>query len=133
VANGSGQKAAPNTPVTESLAVYVVDSAGSAVQGASVAFSAPASGASGTFAESGGITTAVLTDGAGIAQASTFTANSELGAYAVQTTVDGLAGTRSIMLTNTAIYVSPSGIDSIGRMPDSVQTRVPRGKQDGCT
>ena len=59
-----------------------------------VTFTAPSSGASGTFA--GGSATASITTGSnGIAVAPAFTANSQAGSYAVSATASGVAGTAS--------------------------------------
>ncbi len=79
------------------LGVTVKDTLGSPFPGAVVTFTAPASGASGTFA--GGVNTAT-TDASGIATAPTFTANTTSGSYQVTATLNGL--TTSFTLTNTA-------------------------------
>ncbi len=109
--SGSGQRTAPNTPFGLPLRVFVVDSIGSAVPGAEVTFTAPASGASGTFAGSGTITNAT-TDAAGVATSPTFTANGELGTYVVSATVEGLGGSVDFAMTNVAWFVSTTGNDA---------------------
>ncbi len=64
-------------------------------------FTAPASGASGTFA--GGSTTASVTTGSnGIAVAPMFTANSQSGTYTVMANVSGVSLPAGFTLTNTA-------------------------------
>src|SRR5215207_6514279 len=112
IIHGTPQETAPRTAFPSQFAVYVVDAAGNPVNGATVNFTAPASGATGTFASSGIRSASVLTDPAGIAIASPFTANSQQGTYNVTASVVGLAGSVSFALTNAAWYVAPTGSDS---------------------
>ena len=51
--SGSDQRVAPHVAFAVPLKVYVVDSVGSPVAGITVTFTAPASGASGTFVGTG--------------------------------------------------------------------------------
>jgi hypothetical protein len=81
------------------LKAAVMDSGGNAVSGATVTFTAPASGASGTFA-GGMATTAVITDASGVATAPTFTANATAGSYTVNAKVAGVATPAAFSLTN---------------------------------
>ena len=53
-------------------------------------FTAPAGGASGTFAGSGTNTVSVVTNGSGVATSTTFTANAIVGSYSVVVTSAGL-------------------------------------------
>jgi hypothetical protein len=99
VSDGTGQTAPINSAFAKALKVLVKDASGNPVIGATVTFSAPASGASGTFA--GGINTAV-TDAAGIATSGVFTANGAVGSYNVSATVPNVAGAVSFALTNSA-------------------------------
>ncbi len=96
-----------STPVGASfaapLAVTVKDSLGNLVPGAVVTFTAPTSGASGSF--TGGVLTAI-TNASGVATAPTFFANNTPGSYQVIATVNGL--TTSFVLTNTAVPQPPS-------------------------
>ena len=64
-------------------------------------FSAPASGASGTFAGNS-ITATSVTDGTGTATAPTFTANSTLGVYGVAATAPGVGARANFALTNSS-------------------------------
>jgi len=112
IAGGSPQHAAPNTVFTEPLAVYVLDAQGSPVPGLSVSFNAPGSGPTGTFADSGNSNTVAITDAGGIAIASTFTANNELGSYNVTATASGLPTTADFALTNIIWYLASGGSDS---------------------
>ena len=95
VASGSGQSATVTTAFANVLKVLAKDAGGNPVPGATVTFSAPASGASGTFA--GGQTTAV-TDGTGTATSAVFTANSVAGPYTVAASAGGI--TANFSLTN---------------------------------
>ena len=111
ILSGSNQRIAPLTSFAP-LSVYVVDNIGTPVDGVNVTFTAPASGPSGIFSGSGTNSNTVSTDINGIATASTFTANSQLGSYDVNATASGLPGSVNFALANVAWYVSPSGDDS---------------------
>ncbi|MHB1787665.1 MAG: hypothetical protein ACYCS7_16315, partial [Acidimicrobiales bacterium] len=88
---GGGQSATVGTAFAVALAATVEDQYGNPVltSGASVVFTAPASGASGTFAN-GTDTTTAPTNASGVATASAFTANTTAGAYAVSATSGAL-------------------------------------------
>ncbi len=108
--SGSLQDATISTPFEAPLVATVVDSNQNPVTGASVTFTAPASGASGTFANSTATETDT-TDASGMATSSTFTANATAGAYAVTATVAGLTPA-SFSLTNitgAVISITPTG------------------------
>ena len=102
VASGGTPQIEPvNTAFTTPLQATVTDGGGNPVSGVAVVFTAPASGASGTFA--GGSTSASIQTGSnGIAVAPTFTANSQAGAYAVTASASGIGGVAMFSLTNTA-------------------------------
>jgi regulation of enolase protein 1 (concanavalin A-like superfamily) len=97
---GNGQSATVNQPFLVALQALVTDSSSKPVAGAPVVFTAPASGASGTFVGSLASVT-VTTDSSGTATAPTFTANGTAGSYSVTAAV----GTASVSfsLTNTAV------------------------------
>jgi len=98
---GTPQNAKINAAFATTLQATVKDGSGAGVSGASVTFTAPASGASGTF--SGGTASAtVTTDSNGIATAPTFAANSIVGSYVVNATVGGVGTPAAFSLTNTA-------------------------------
>ena len=100
---GGGQSTALNTAFSQPI---VVD----APAGAAVVFSAPASGAGGTFA--GGMASATVTANAfGQATAPPFTANGIAGAYVVTASAPGVALSVNIPLSNLAgpaVSVAPS-------------------------
>ena len=109
VLSGSNQTAGAWLPFSERLIVYVVDAWGNPVSDVNVTFTAPASGASGIFAENGTRSTTTTTDDSGWAVASTLTANSQNGTYSVSATVSGLPGSANFALKNATWYVSPTG------------------------
>lgn len=94
---GTPQSATINTAFATQLQATVKDSGNNPVSGVTVTFTAPASGASGTFA--GGVTTAT-TNGLGVATSTVFTANSTAGAFAVTASVSGVATAANFSLTN---------------------------------
>ncbi|MGB8662269.1 MAG: Ig-like domain repeat protein, partial [Candidatus Acidiferrum sp.] len=99
---GGTQSAAINTAFGTLLAATVKDSGGNLLPGVSVVFTAPGTGASGTFAN-GTATTTAITNGSGVATATVFTANATAGGpYTVTGTVAGVTGAADYSLTNTA-------------------------------
>jgi hypothetical protein len=99
--NGTQTQSAPAGTAFGSLAVTVKDGGGNVIPNyPSVVFTAPGSGASGTFSNTTD-TTSVSASGSGIADPGTFTANSTGGSYTVTVTA-GSAST-SFNLTNTVI------------------------------
>src|SRR5262245_35371967 len=104
IAAGSPQTAQLEKPFKIDLQVALANSNGCPLTGRLggiwVDFSAPASGASGTFASSGTNQVTVGTDATGVATASSFTANDVAGGYSVR--VDSDYGSVLLYLTNTA-------------------------------
>ena len=98
---GTAQSAVVGTSFTTALQA-TVQLGGSPVKGASVTFTAPSSGASGTFA-GGGTTVTVATDSSGVANAPIFTANGTVGGpYTVTASDSSVSGTTNFSLTNTS-------------------------------
>ncbi|MGI8988155.1 MAG: beta strand repeat-containing protein, partial [Bryobacteraceae bacterium] len=97
---GTPQSAAAGTAFATALQATVRDGGNNPVNGATVTFTAPASGASGAFAGDGNMITA-QTNAAGVATAPAFTANCSLGSYPVNATLVGLANSAAFNLTNT--------------------------------
>jgi hypothetical protein len=94
--SGAGQSANVGTAFTSPLAATVTDTYGNAKSGVSVTFSAPASGASATFASGGNCTSnpqtyqcVATTNGSGVATSSAFTANATQGAYNISAAAAG--------------------------------------------
>ena len=97
--SGSLQSALINTAFAAPLVATVVDANQNPVTGASVTFTAPATGASGTFAN-GTVTETDTTNASGMATSSTFTADASTGGYTVTAAVAGISATASFTLTN---------------------------------
>jgi uncharacterized repeat protein (TIGR01451 family) len=98
---GTPQSTSVNTAFATALKATVTES-GTAKSGVSVTFTAPASGASGTFP--GSTTTVVVsTDGSGIATAPTFTANAVGGSYNVVASIGTGQPTATFALTNNKL------------------------------
>jgi hypothetical protein len=98
---GTPQSTSVNTAFATALKATVTES-DTAKSGVSVTFTAPASGASGTFP--GSTTTAVVsTDSSGIATAPTFTANAVGGSYNVVASIGTGQPTAAFALTNNKL------------------------------
>jgi protocatechuate 3,4-dioxygenase beta subunit len=108
IAAGSPQSAQLEKPFKTDLQVALANSNGCPLTGQLggiwIDFSAPGSGASGTFEASGSNQVTVGTDATGVATASTFTANDVAGGYSVR--VDSDYGSVLLYLTNTASGVA---------------------------
>ena len=89
-----------NTAFATALQATVKDSFSNPVNGATVTFTAPGTGASGSF--STGTTATAMTNASGVATAPTLTANSQTGGYSVTASVTGAGTPASFSLTNTA-------------------------------
>jgi hypothetical protein len=100
--SGTPQSATINTGFAP-LVATVTDRGGNAVSGVVVTFTAPATGASGTFA-GGGNTATASTVANGTATSPVFTANGTAGpAYTVTATVAGVATPANFSLTNILV------------------------------
>jgi hypothetical protein len=100
-ATGSGQSANVGTAFPNPFTATVQDSKNNPVSGAAVTFTAPSSGASGTFAN--GKTSEIdTTNSSGVATSSKFTANSVVSqsAYNVTASVAGVSNTLTYSLQN---------------------------------
>jgi len=102
--SGGGQSATVSTAFANPL-VATVTSNGSAASGVTVTFTAPSSGASGTFAN-GKATETDTTNSSGVATSSAFTANATAGSYTVTASATGATSSASFGLTNTAATVT---------------------------
>ena len=94
---GTPQSAAINTAFATDLQATVTDSGSAPIAGIGVTFTAPASGASGTFTN-GQTTVSVATNGSGVATATIFTANAIAGSYNVVASTSSF--TANFALTN---------------------------------
>lgn len=114
VQSGSPQSATVNTAFGSALVALVTDVNGNPVSGVNVTFTAPSSGASGTFANATSTTTATTASN-GQATASAFTANTVAGGYTVSASVSGVSAAASFSLTNNpgaAVSFTVSGFPS---------------------
>ncbi len=118
---GSGQSATITKSFGTQLSAKVTDGGGVGIQGLTVTFTAPSSGASGLFGASA--TTTAVTNASGVATASAFTANATAGSYTVSATVTGVASTADFALTN----VNPAAIalQSGGGQQATISTAYP--------
>jgi hypothetical protein len=103
---GSGQTALEGAEFTTTLTAKVSDAFGNVVPGATVVFSAPSSGASGTFAGAG-VSASVATGSTGVATAPGFTANSTAGAYSVSAALQGLTSVMFALTNAVPTVVQP--------------------------
>jgi len=103
---GAGQNATIGTSFATPLTVTIEDAGGNAVlaAGTTVTFTAPASGASGTFLNGTPITS-VTTNGSGVATATAYTANTTSGGYSIVATSTTLTAA-SLAETNNAAAAS---------------------------
>jgi len=99
---GSGQSTPVNTAFASPLQATVLDAGSQPIPGVTVTFTAPGSGASGTFPGSL-LTLTETTNNSGVATSPTFTANSTSGNYTVVASVSGLTPTASFSLTNNPV------------------------------
>jgi len=99
---GSGQSTPVNTAFASPLQATVLDAGSQPIPGVTVTFTAPGSGASGTFPGSL-LTVTETTNNSGVASSPTFTANSTYGNYTVVASVSGLTPTASFSLTNNPV------------------------------
>jgi hypothetical protein len=112
---GSSQTAAVATAFGQTLAATVVDGHSNPVSGVVVTFTAPGTGASGTFADTGNNVTTASTNTSGVATATILTANTSAGGpYNVVASASGVATSADFALTNANNYVFyASGADNL--------------------
>jgi len=116
---GSGQSATISTAFATALQATVQDSSGNLLAGVTVTFTAPASGASGTFAN-GKATTTAITNSSGVAMASTFTASSTAGSYSITASVAGVGSKAGFELTNNPVVQISSLSETTANSFDSL-------------
>lgn len=120
---GSVQSAGINSTFAEPLTVKVVDGSQHPIAMAIVVFTAPATGASGKFADTGTNTTSATTDASGVATSAAFTANAIAGADIVTATVAGVSTPATFNLTNLA--GSPATIMVVSGTPQRAAINTP--------
>ena len=97
--SGSGQSAPVSAAYAQPLAATVTDGSGTPVANVPVTFTAPASGASATFA-GGAAAVSVSTDASGVATTPALTANATAGAFQVTATTANSDTPATFSLTN---------------------------------
>lgn len=116
LAGGSPQTALLHTAFGANLQVALANTNGcpvtTAVAGVPVTFSAPASGATGTFASSGSNSLTVGSDSSGMASGGMFNANGTTGSYTI--VASSTYGSVSFAMTNTAAGI-PAVLRVVGR------------------
>jgi Zn-dependent metalloprotease len=112
-AYGSSQRTQPGTEFNYPLQAAVIDSNGGLVETSElVTFTAPGSGPSGIFEDSGTASTTAYTDVTGIATSSILNGNTTPGSFSVSATVVGAATPAEFQLAIFGWYVSLTGTDS---------------------
>jgi hypothetical protein len=96
--SGTPQSAAILTAFGAPFVVIVKDPEGKPISNLTVTFTAPSSGASGTFV--GGVNTAI-TNASGIATSTAFTTNGVAGFYSVRASAPSITGAANFSLSNT--------------------------------
>ena len=109
--SGTPQHAPPLTSFSEPLLAIVQDIDGNLITTGIVTYTAPASGPGGSFASSGTYSSTVPLNEYGLAQASTFTNNAQLGIYSVMASMAGVSTPATFTLGTNLRHVSASGLD----------------------
>ncbi len=113
VAGGNGQGGRVGATYPSAFSVVVKDGFNNLISGASVTFTAPAGGASGTFA-GGGTSDTVTSNGSGVATTDhAFTANGTAGPFLIAVSTSG-ASSVSISVTNTTVPGPPGSVSASG-------------------
>jgi hypothetical protein len=99
IATVNGQSATIGAALVDPLSVLILDASGNGISGVPVTFTAPASGAGGTFV-GGGATATVTTNSNGFANAPILTTNTVAGAYTVAATATGITAPARFSLVN---------------------------------
>jgi len=123
VAGSTPQSQTVASAFASPFAALVKDASGNVLSGVTVKFTAPSSGASGTFAGSRRATESDTTNASGVATSSTFTANTTAGTYNVVGSVTG-ATSANFALTNNPVSVTVvrdgNGSGSVSSTPSGI-------------
>jgi hypothetical protein len=116
VTSGTGQSAKAGGAFSAPL-VVTVTTGGMPSSGVQVTFTAPSSGASGTF-QDGKPAETDITDARGVATSSTFTANKKAGTYSVTAAAKGASAPVNFQMTNMGLLTTSysfyvSGLEAI--------------------
>ena len=136
--SGTPQTTQINTAFAAPLAVTLTNLGGSPLAGVQVTFSAPTSGASGTFA--GGATTATaLTNASGVATAPAFTANGTSGSFGVTASAPRVGAPATFSLTNltvntpVTVSLTPSSVSLLPSQNQTFTAKVSGTSNTGVT
>jgi adhesin/invasin len=126
---GTPQSTTVRNVFAQPFVALVTDSAGNPLPGASVTFTAPPSGPSGTF--QGGTTSTAISDANGRATSAVFTANSTPGTFSVTAGVTGVGTAAAFTLSNVgpdapvlAFTRQPSNAAAGGVIAPPVQVQI---------
>ncbi len=123
---GTPQSATVGTAFAAALQATVRDGGNNPVSGVAVTFTAPSSGASGSFNGSSTVTT----NSSGVAMAPTFTANSVAGTYTVTASVAGVATPASFNLTNNAVVSTGGALSGTANNSTAADNLTTEGTSD---
>ena len=112
---GTPQSATINMGFATALQATVKDSSNNPVNGVTVTFTAPSTGASGTFA--GSATATAVTNSSGIATAPALTANAQVGAWTLVASAPGISPSANFSLNN--LVGAPASIVTTAGTPQS--------------
>ncbi|HET9914398.1 MAG TPA: hypothetical protein VFQ13_21060, partial [Anaerolineales bacterium] len=107
IVSGSPQSVEVSQPFQQPLKVKVQNVFGNPIADLVVTFTAPSTGASGTFVDTNSNVTTVLTDANGMATSSVILANNSADSYVVKATIPNLAASADFQLTNLAAVTCP--------------------------
>ncbi|HWE51070.1 MAG TPA: right-handed parallel beta-helix repeat-containing protein [Bryobacteraceae bacterium] len=127
-AQGSGQSAVIAMPFTTALQAAVKDGKGNPLSGVEVTFTAPLTGAGGTFSSAA----TVITNGSGIAVSPGFSANAVSGTYSIIASATGVGALAAFTLTNTpklsqTITFGSIGGGAVGSAPLTISANASSG------
>ena len=138
IMGGDTQSILVNQPFPNPLQVAALDDIGSPVEGVAIDFTAPGSGASGTFADTSTNITSAVSNAGGVAIASSFTANDQAGSYMVSASTAAAAPV-SFHLENIGLPPNDnfSNAQVISSLPfltaaDNTNASVEPGEPVGC-
>jgi hypothetical protein len=125
---GTPQSATVNTAFANALQATVKDGSNNLLSGATVTFTAPATGASAAFG--GSATATATTNASGIATAPALTANGQAGSYTVLATTAGAGVPASFNLTNTAAQGAGASLSGAGTSVATTSNLTAEGPTD---
>ena len=121
-AGGTPQSHAISGAFASPLVVAVTNN-GAPVGGVTVTFTAPTTGASGTFADTGTNTTTATTNASGFATSTVFIANGVVGAYTVTASAPSAQSSATFNLSNTS--AAPAAVIATSGTPQSTNPLSP--------